>query len=203
MIIPGMAAVVIAYLFGAFPTAYLAGRLLLGRDIRALGSGNAGALNVYRALGRGPGAAVLAADIGKGAAVMLVAMTADIPDWAMYGAAVAAVAGHNWPVYLRFRGGKGAAVMAGVSLVVLPGITLLAFPVVVVAYLATRSALWSLFAGFALLNVLTIATGQPLEQVILCLGLTFMVMGTHMVRVFRALWPAVKALDFQRIGEIE
>lgn len=203
MVILGAVTLLAAYLFGAFPTAYLAGRLLLGRDIRAFGSGNAGALNVYRALGRGPGAAVLAADIAKGAAVMLGAMAAGAPDWAMYGAAVAAVAGHNWPVYLRFHGGKGAAVMAGVSLVVLPGITLLAFPVVVVAYLATRSALWSLFAGFAVLNALTIITGQSLEQVILCLGLTFMVMGTHMVRAFRALWPAVKALDFQRIGEIE
>ncbi|MFW6175077.1 MAG: glycerol-3-phosphate acyltransferase [Chloroflexota bacterium] len=199
----GVATLVGAYLIGSIPVAYLLSALVTRRDIREMGSGNVGALNAHRSLGMRYGLLVLALDIAKGAFVMLAAVAAPIPAWAMYGAAVAVMAGHNWPVYIGFRGGKGAAVLAGISIVVLPVFSLLSLPAAVLGYWATRSAFWGLFTGLISINALIIVTLQPIPQIALCVGLTLLVGGTHMLRAAPELWPAIKARDFRRIGEIE
>ena len=103
-----VAAIVIAYLLGSIPFAYLAGRAR-GIDLRKVGSGNLGAANVFRTLGRRMGIAVMAADIGKGAAAVLIAKALTDDPWPAV-AAGAAMAGHVFPVWLRFKGGKGVAV---------------------------------------------------------------------------------------------
>lgn len=107
-------AVALAYLHGSIPFGYLLVRLTRGEDIRARGSGNIGATNVSREAGLGLGLAVLALDAGKGAlAVWLAAwLTRGDVKW-MSAAALAAVAGHCFPVWLRFRGGRGVATGAG------------------------------------------------------------------------------------------
>ncbi|MES2202216.1 MAG: glycerol-3-phosphate acyltransferase, partial [candidate division FCPU426 bacterium] len=104
------------YLLGALPTGYLAGRALRGIDIRKEGSGNMGATNVFRVLGKGPGIAVLLIDVAKGAAAVallprLIALPAE--GWVLAGG-LAAVLGHNYTVFLNFKGGKGVATSAGV-----------------------------------------------------------------------------------------
>ena len=112
----------LSYAIGGIPTAYLATKTVLRRDIRHLGDRNAGAANVFRSVGPRAGLAVGAIDIAKGAAaVMLVRGLVDSTGMELM-AGVAALAGHNWPVHLRFKGGRGAASAVGVLLVVLPAI---------------------------------------------------------------------------------
>jgi len=194
--------VVTAYLVGAIPPAHiLSGRT--GRDISAMGSGNVGALNALRSLGRRAAAVVFIVDVGKASLVMLVVMAIDAPDWSMYIAALATMLGHNFSVYIGFRGGKGAAVMTGVSLVLLPYLTLISVPALILGYLIFRSAFWGMMITFISINTLTIVTGQPLAQIVLCLALTLLVGSTHLLRAFRMLWPAIETLDFHRIGQIE
>ena len=102
-----------AYLLGSISFSYLIVRLLQGRDVRKVGSGNAGATNVLRTAGRGAGAAALVLDIGKGIAAVLIPRSLEAPPSVVAGAAVAVVLGHVFPIFLGFRGGKGVATSAG------------------------------------------------------------------------------------------
>ena len=114
---------VAAYLIGAIPVGYVVARLRGGVDIRAAGSGNIGATNVLRTLGKGPAIATLLGDIVKGFAAVSVARAADpSPAWAAAGA-VLAIVGNCWPVFLRFRGGKGVATGFGAFLALAPWAT--------------------------------------------------------------------------------
>ena len=99
--------VVLGYFLGSIPTAYIAGRLLKGRDIRHMGDGNVGARNAFHELGPKAGVAIGIVDAGKGALAILVAQAANIPQVAVLLTGAAAVIGHNWPVFLGFRGGRG------------------------------------------------------------------------------------------------
>jgi glycerol-3-phosphate acyltransferase PlsY len=198
----GIAVLVTAYLVGAIPPGHILARRT-GRDINTMGSGNVGALNALRSLGKRAAAVVFVVDVGKASLVMLVVIAISAPDWSMYAAAVATMLGHNFSVYIGFRGGKGAAVMTGVSLVVLPYLTLLSVPALILGYLIFRSAFWGMMMTFISINTLTIVTGQPLAEIVLCLALTLLVGATHLLRAFEMLWPAIKTLDFHRIGQIE
>jgi len=200
--IQGTAFVIAAYLMGAIPTAHVVGRRA-GHDISTMGSGNVGALNALRSLGKRAAAVVFVVDVGKASLVMLAAIFIGVPDWSMYAGAFATMLGHNFSIYIGFRGGKGAAVMTGISLVVLPLLTLLSVPALVLGYLVFRSAFWALMTTFVSINVLTIITAQPPGQIVLCIVLTMLVGSTHLLRAFRLLWPAIKTLDFHRIGQIE
>ena len=98
-----------AYIIGSFPTAYLAGHFLKKADIREMGDKNAGAANVYRNLGHTAGLSVGVIDIAKGALVVLIARVLMDGTAPLMVAGLAGIAGHNWPFYLHFRGGRGAA----------------------------------------------------------------------------------------------
>ena len=105
-----------AYLIGSIPVAYIFGRVLKGLDIREHGSGNMGATNAFRVLGKGPGTMVLILDILKGIIpVTLLANVFGLRDaLSLVIISVAAVAGHNWTVFLGFKGGKGMATSLGI-----------------------------------------------------------------------------------------
>ena len=111
---PGLLAIVVAYLLGAIPFGFLLVKLTRGADVRESGSGNIGATNVLRTTGRAAGVATLALDIAKGfAAVWLAAaLTGGAPEWTSL-AALAVMAGHAYPVFLKFRGGKAVATFVG------------------------------------------------------------------------------------------
>ena len=126
----------LAYLLGSIPFGYLAGRLR-GVDIRKTGSRNTGATNVFRTLGRGMGIAVMAADILKGLAAVLIARALLDDPWPLAAAALA-VAGHVFPVWLRFRGGKGVAVAAGALIGVMPLVSLTLVALWVAIVVTTR-----------------------------------------------------------------
>ncbi len=119
--------VLFAYLLGSIPTGVVVARILGGVDPRGAGSGNIGATNVGRTLGHAAGAVTLAGDALKGfiPAAWAVAIFPDAP-WAVATVAFAAFAGHVFPLYLGFRGGKGVATGLGVFLAVAPGSALVA-----------------------------------------------------------------------------
>ena len=159
-----------------------------------MGSGNVGALNTFHQIGPGAASLVLSADILKGVLAILIAMWIGDSFWACLYGAIAVVAGHNWPVFLGFRGGKGAATVLGVSLAILPLLTLVSLAAAILGTLAVRNAVLGAAAGFILLNLLTIVTSQGWFQVLLCLSLTFMVTATYLT----ASWQRVVTSIQQR-----
>ena len=141
-----------AYLLGAIPTGYLAGKMLRGIDIRKEGSGNMGATNVLRVLGKGPGAVVLLIDICKGAAAvaLLPGLFGVAGSWPLLGA-LAAVLGHNYTCFLGFKGGKGVATSAGACLGLAPHAMLAVIVIfILVAALGRMVSLASIIAATAL-----------------------------------------------------
>jgi len=110
--------ILLSYLIGSIPTAYIYGKLARGIDIRGHGSGNIGATNTFRVLGKWPGIFVLVCDILKGvAAVVAVSFILKISGILSCAAlGLAAVSGHNWTIFLNFKGGKGIATSLGVLL---------------------------------------------------------------------------------------
>ena len=120
----GPVAVVAAYLLGSLPWSYLIVRLHRGIDVRTIGSKSAGATNVLRASGKWAALLALLLDAAKGAAAVLLARALDVGSWWLAAAAVAAVAGHVFPLFLGFRGGKGVATAAGVLALLVPGAAL-------------------------------------------------------------------------------
>ena len=110
---------IIGYLLGNISSAYLYVQHSMHADIRELGSGNAGATNVNRVLGFGPAMKVFVMDVVKGVSAVLVGSWLAGSNGAML-AGLSVVAGHDWPAFLNFRGGKGMATTVGVMLVLLP-----------------------------------------------------------------------------------
>jgi glycerol-3-phosphate acyltransferase PlsY len=114
-----LAGTIVSYLIGSIPTAYIFGRLLKGIDIRTQGSGNIGATNALRVLGKGPGITVLVLDILKGMLPVLIIggyvlrRTGFAPELALIPIGVGAICGHIWTVFLNFNGGKGVATTLG------------------------------------------------------------------------------------------
>jgi len=125
--------VIFSYFIGSIPTAYIAGRLKTGRDIRKMGDLNAGAANAYRELNPGAGVLVGVIDGVKGLTVILIAMAASMSQMVILFAGLAAVVGHNWPVFLGFRGGRGVATTLGILMVLVTiPMLILALPTVLI-----------------------------------------------------------------------
>jgi acyl phosphate:glycerol-3-phosphate acyltransferase len=149
------AVVFLAYLLGSIPFGYLLVRLFVGGDVRETGSGGTGATNVTRRAGKGVGVLTLLLDLLKGMAAVLVARAllgaGEGALWWVCAAGAAVVLGHVFPVWLRFRGGKGVATGLGVFLVLAPLATLCAALVfVVVVWLWRYVSLGSIVAASVL-----------------------------------------------------
>lgn len=146
--------VLAAYLLGATPTAYLAGRVARGIDLREHGSRNLGATNVYRVLGWRWAIPVAVVDVVKGAVpVALFARWADGSPWTPVELGIATVLGHVFSLYMGFRGGKGVATALGVFVALAPLAVLIALPV-------WALTLW--LTGFVSLGSLVAAVTFPL-----------------------------------------
>jgi acyl phosphate:glycerol-3-phosphate acyltransferase len=137
-----LAVILCAYLLGSIPFGYLVVRASGGGDVRASGSGGTGATNVTRRAGKGAGLLTLALDALKGALAVVVARALLAEDfgvnWWVAASALAAVAGHCFPVWLAFRGGKGVATGLGVFAGLAPAAVLCALPVFLLVVWATR-----------------------------------------------------------------
>ena len=112
----GFFSLILGYLLGSIPSGWLAGRWLKDIDLRELGSGSTGATNVLRQVGKGPALVVFLIDVGKGAAAVLIARALGLGDWIQVLAGLTALAGHIWPVWLGFKGGKAVATGLGMFL---------------------------------------------------------------------------------------
>ncbi len=114
-------AIVLGYLLGSIPTAYIATRLATGKDIRQMGGGNVGGLNTYREVGLKAASVVGIVDVGKGAAAVAIALwLLKVPMPFVLAAGFATVVGHNWMVFLKFSGGKGMGATFGALAVLMP-----------------------------------------------------------------------------------
>lgn len=135
----GLLSIVIAYLLGSIPFGYLLTRFATGKDVRQSGSGNIGATNVLRTAGRGLGVATLVLDAAKGFLAVWLAgsLTGGNEGW-MANAALAVMAGHAFPVFLRFKGGKTVATFIGAFGWLTPVPLLAALVVLIVVVAATR-----------------------------------------------------------------
>jgi acyl phosphate:glycerol-3-phosphate acyltransferase len=128
----------LAYLLGSIPFGYLIVKFRSGSDIREVGSGGTGATNVSRKAGKGAGLLTLALDALKGFVAVLAARWLVADAWVVAGAAVLAVVGHCFPVWLKFKAGKGVATGLGVFLAIVPWAVLASFVVFAVIVWRTR-----------------------------------------------------------------
>jgi glycerol-3-phosphate acyltransferase PlsY len=156
--------VALAYLLGSIPFAFLAGRAR-GIDLRTVGSGNLGAANVFRTLGREMGIAVMVADILKGVVAVVIARLLTDDPWPAV-AAAAAMAGHVFPVWLRFKGGKGVAVGGGAVIALMPLGALLIFAIWIAVAVATRYTSLASIAGALAATPVAWALGYPTSTVV-------------------------------------
>ena len=172
-------AIISSYLLGSIPTAYIFGKVTKGIDIREHGSGNVGATNVFRVLGKIPGIIVLVCDILKG--FLAVAVAGDLFGCeAVYERiilAITVVAGHNWTVFLQFKGGKGIAASLGVLIAltvkipsVLP-VLCVVLGVWIISFLVSRIVSLSSIIASVFLPTTMAVTHQPFSLV--CLGVLF------------------------------
>ncbi len=121
MVVNEIIAMVLGYLLGSIPSAYIATRIATGKDIRQMGGGNVGGLNTFREVGAKPALAVGIVDLGKGAAAVAIAYwLLDVPQLFVMLAGLAAAIGHMWMVFLKFSGGKGMGATFGALAVLMP-----------------------------------------------------------------------------------
>lgn len=149
--LPGILSIIIGYLLGSIPTAYIVSRVRKGIDIRNIGSRNMGGANVMREIGAREGVLVGLIDIAKGAGAILVAQALNTPELWVFGAGFAALVGHDFPVFARFRGGRGSATIIGIFLVLAPEAMLIALVIVAIPFFTTRKFGAAILIGFALL----------------------------------------------------
>lgn len=148
---------VVAYFVGAIPFGVIIGRIFRGVDIRSYGSGGSGATNVNRTLGPVAGGAVLAADVGKGLVVAALARWAVEGDaWLIAAAGTTAVLGHMFPVYIKFKGGKGVATGLGALAVISPIAAVIALSGVGIAAITRYVSLGSIIGSGLSLGLLII-----------------------------------------------
>jgi glycerol-3-phosphate acyltransferase PlsY len=197
-------ALIVSYLIGSIPTAYIFGKLIKKIDIRKYGSGNVGATNAFRVLGRPVGILVLAIDILKG-----MFATTIVPDRFGIGMdifrmliGIAAVSGHNWTIFLNFKGGKGVAtsvgVLFGLSLSI-PNLSLI-FGLIVIVWLIVLFitgfvSLSSMIAAFCL-PVFMLVFKQSFELVILGVIFCIFIVWRHKLNIKRLLSGNESRLKF-------
>jgi glycerol-3-phosphate acyltransferase PlsY len=137
-VISAVIAIVCAYLLGSLPFPYLVTRMVKGVDIREIGTKNMGAMNSFYQLGFGWGLLVLLLDIGKGVMAILVARWLGAAELIQYVAAGTSMIGHMFPVFLKFRGGKGGATAIGIFAILMPKVIPIGIGIFILALLLTR-----------------------------------------------------------------
>ena len=197
--IESVGAVLLGFLLGGFPTASLVSRWRTGKDIRTIGNRNPGAGNVSREVGIVFGVLVFAVDASKGAAAVIAAQQMGTTDTVAYGAAFAAVLGHNFSPFLKFRGGKGAATSIGICALLMWQVTAIAAGIGIVMLVLSRHIFWA--AGLTLItfNALAIITGQPFGLIALSIGMTLLIGVTNVVQHWSYLLRALADRDWRRL----
>jgi len=171
-----------AYLFGSVPAAYLAARCAHGVDIRQYGSGNVGVGNLWQMTSKRVAVPVIIFDLGKGAAMVWTAQLLGMGDVQQVVVGIATVVGHNWPVFLRFSGGRGVLTTLGVIFMLMPW-GIVAFLAFCTLALILRSTPVPVLLGMAAQPVVSWLTGKPL-------AVTIGMMVILLIIIVRRLTPA-------------
>lgn len=153
--------IVTAYLLGSVPTSYIVVYRLTGRDIRTLGDGNPGTMNVWQSVGLWPAFLVAAGDVGKGAGAVSLAYIAGLGDTSAVIAGLIAVVGHDFSIFLRLHGGNGTAAAIGALFALVPQAAMPAAAVAVLLFVAGRSKRFAGLVGVLMVPVLTFYFGLP------------------------------------------
>ncbi|MCP3920305.1 MAG: glycerol-3-phosphate 1-O-acyltransferase PlsY [bacterium] len=190
--LPLWLAIVVAYLLGALPFGFLLAKILKGVDLREIGSGNIGATNTMRALGRGPGLLAFALDFLKGwlPTAVLAGLTVgeERLELAQVACGTAAVVGHCFPVYLGFKGGKGVATGCGAIVGIDPFVFLGAGVVWILTMLLTRYvSLASILMGLAFPVLFLVRYPGHIELLVGAGLLTFLIVVRHRANISRLL----------------
>ena len=177
----------IGYLLGAIPSGYLAGRLLKGIDLRDCGSGSTGATNVLRNVGKGPALVVFLIDVGKGALAVLLAKSVGLNDWLQVLAGLSALAGHIWPVWLDWKGGKAVATGLGMFLGLAWPVGLACFGLFMAVISIFRIVSMSSVVAAIGLPLLMLLSGGSSAYVVVSLMASLMVLWRHRSNIERLL----------------
>ncbi len=197
MVVNAAIAIVIGYLLGSIPSAYIAARLVKGRDIRQLGSGTVGSFNTYREVGARAGVAVAIADVGKGiAAVAIANQLLGVAQPFVLAAGLAAIVGHMWMPFLKFRGGMGMGTAVGVMaiLLFLYGYwqQLVIFSsVIVVPLLVTRNIALSVLSGLLALPII-IWLGTKSASFTILAAIIFVMIWLKFLPTVRTAWTGAR-----------
>jgi len=179
--------VILNYIIGSIPAAYIAGKVLKGIDIRQYGSGNVGATNAFRVLGKGPGIFVFAADVLKGVVGVYLAKAFLTDLWLIVAASLAVIIGHSYSIFLGFKGGRGVAAGAGIILSLSPRVLLLALVLFVIIVVTTKYvSLGSITAAFSI-PILMLFFGEPAPIKLLGLTADLFVLYRHKPNIKRLL----------------
>jgi len=182
-------ALLLGYLLGSIPSGFLAGLWCKGIDLRTIGSGSTGATNVLRNVGKGPALVVFLVDVAKGAAAVLLARAltqgADLGDWIEVLAGLAALAGHIWPVWLGFKGGKAVATGFGMFLGLAWPVGLACFGVFLAVFSLSRIvSLASVIAAISL-PLLMVAGSDSGADLLIALVAMLLVLWRHRSNIQR------------------
>ena len=177
----------LGYLLGSIPSGWLAGRWLKDIDLRELGSGSTGATNVLRQVGKGPALVVFLIDVGKGAAAVLIARALGLGDWIQVLAGLTALAGHIWPVWLGFKGGKAVATGLGMFLGLAWPVGLASFGVFLAVFSLSRLvSLASVLAAITLPLLMAAGSGSKANLVVALVAM-LLVLWRHRSNIQRLL----------------
>ena len=176
-----LVSVAAGYAIGSVPVAYLVARAR-GINIFAVGTGNPGAANTFRSVGRGAGLFVFAADAARGAAAVGIAAALSVePAELRVLAGAAAVAGHWYPIFLRFRGGAGLAPAVGIALATLPVAALIGMVPAGMLLLRFHNTAYAAVAGFTVFFLIGLIIGQPTAALAVVLMAALVVLHTRFV----------------------
>ena len=187
----------VSYLLGSIPTGFLVAKAR-GIDIRSVGSGNIGATNVFRILGKPAGIFVMLADVLKGAVAVLIAVRVIGPwfsgvhgnqanEWYGVCAGVAAILGHNFTCWLSFKGGKGIATSAGVLIALVPWSLVIILVVWIVTLALTRWVSLASVCASATLPFAAWMTGESPTMILITSGLAVLAIYKHRTNIKRLL----------------
>jgi glycerol-3-phosphate acyltransferase PlsY len=175
-----------AYLLGSIPTAYLMVRGITGEDIRQMGDGNMGAKNTFHSVGKITGLIVAVIDIGKGALAVIITQAISQNDLMTLLAGFCVVLGHDFSIFLGFRGGQGMSATVGVFVALFPLITFLAFIAFLVLLVLTRN--WDLSCGISLTSLVAgiWLTDHPTNLVVFSILLRPWIGVSKLIQTWRA-----------------
>ena len=181
---------IVSYFIGSIPTGYIATRLLKGVDIRTVGSGGIGATNVRRVLGQGWAVFVSVADMLKGALPLLLAgASTSTAPWFLSLTGAAAVMGHNYPVWLKFKGGKGVATTYGVMFFLWPyrsfAVTLLSGAIWYAVMTTSRYVSLASMISLLALPIFFWMLSAPFAFILAALFLAIMAVSQHSSNIVR------------------